>query len=68
MTFRAADGKTSDPAAIRQSLLREAGEVSPGDRLLTYLDCGQIVSRAEAVISSDAEDRTDDKDDAGDDS
>ena len=68
MTFRAADGKTSDPAAIRQSLLREAGEVSPGDRLLTYLDCGQIVSRVEAVISSDAEDRTDDKGDAGDDS
>ena len=60
MTFRAADGDSSDPAAIRQSLLREAEDVSPDDRLLTYLDRGQIVSRVEAVISGEEEEGADD--------
>ncbi|MBC8290247.1 MAG: exodeoxyribonuclease VII large subunit [Planctomycetes bacterium] len=50
MTFRAAEGDASDPTAIRQSLLREAGEAAPGDRMLTYLNQGQIVSRVESVV------------------
>ena len=66
MTFRAADGDSGDPAAIRQSLLREADEVSPDDRLLTYLDRGQIVSRVEAVISGATEESAAADDSGGD--
>jgi exodeoxyribonuclease VII large subunit len=50
MTFLA-DHAESDSAATvqRRALLREARNVSPGDRLLTYLQNGQVVSRVESV-------------------
>jgi exodeoxyribonuclease VII large subunit len=58
MTFLA-DGDESDSegAVSRQALLRDAGNASPGDRLLTYLQSGQIVSRVESV-SENAESET----------
>jgi exodeoxyribonuclease VII large subunit len=55
MTFLA-DGDESDSEGVvsRRALLREAGDASPGERLLTYLQSGQIVSRVESVSENAA--------------
>ncbi|MDA0587442.1 MAG: exodeoxyribonuclease VII large subunit [Planctomycetota bacterium] len=50
MTFLA-DREESDPAGkvSRRSLLRDVKDVVPGDRLLTYLQCGRVISRVESL-------------------
>lgn len=56
MTFlaEATDSDTGGQAAVcRQSLLRDAAATVPGDRLLTILQSGQIVSRVESVLDDE---------------
>lgn len=50
MTFLA-DSEESDPAGnvSRRSLLRDVKDVVPGDRLLTYLKSGRVISRVESM-------------------
>lgn len=53
MTFRASNGNLGDPLTIRESLLSEVDGLEMGDRLLTYLHRGQVLSRVEAVLPSE---------------
>ena len=50
MTFLA-DSEQSGPAGnvSRRSLLRDVKDVVPGDRLLTYLQSGRVISRVESL-------------------
>ena len=44
-----ADDPAADSSISRGQLLQNASDVKPGDRMLTYLEAGRVVSRVEAT-------------------